>query len=261
MAAPVGGDPLAEAIGLVEGQFVGRGDIDHRGHRHRQNAVGAAHRSPAFEKRRDNHIPDPEVIQTDRRRHDVDNGIHRADFVEVHLVFGLVVGFGLRLGDDVEDAKRQDPGTSRQLAGFDDAGDLQQAAVLVMAVFMGMSVMAVSVAGIAVGMFVMMRMGVFVMAAAVSGIAVKIGHVVVVVVVIEDHVKVTGVEAALVHSADGDAVAFQGKAGQRRLKHLLIGAEIEQSRDGHIAADAGITFEIKLLVLRIHGCFTANRLI
>ena len=71
-------------------------------------------------------------------------------------------------------------------------------------------------------------------------VAVEPGHIVVVVLesLCKLDVEIAGVDAMLVCTRDGDRKAVDRQCGELFAQVLLAGAQIEQGRDGHIAADA-----------------------
>lgn len=113
-----------------------------------------------------------------------------------------------------------------------------------------------------VGMFVLMHVGV-----AVSGIigllvlvlvrmggrgvafkmAVQPRHVVVMVfqLSLEPHVEVAGTHAVLRHLAHDNLVPRERQTCKRLAQVPLVGSQIEQGRDDHVAANARCTFEIE----------------
>lgn len=113
-----------------------------------------------------------------------------------------------------------------------------------------------------VGMFVLMRMMV---AVAVSGIiglrmfvrmgargvafkmAVQPRHVVVMVfqLCLEPHVEVAGAHTVLRHLTHDDLVPRERQTRECLAQVPLVGSQIEQGRDDHVAADARCTFEIE----------------
>ena len=111
-----------------------------------------------------------------------------------------------------------------------------------------------------VGMFVLMRVGVVVsgiigllvfMRMGARGVAFEMaiepGHVVVVVfqLGLKPHVEVAGAHAVLRHLAHDDLVPRERKTREHLAQVLLVGSQIEQGRDDHVAADARCTFEIE----------------
>lgn len=71
-------------------------------------------------------------------------------------------------------------------------------------------------------------------------VAVEPGHIVVVVLesLCKLDVEIAGVDAMLVCTRDGDRKAVDRQCGELFAQVLLAGTQIEQGRDGHIAADA-----------------------
>ena len=77
--------------------------------------------------------------------------------------------------------------------------------------------------------------------------AVQPRHVVVMVfqLSLKPHVEVAGTHAVLRHLTHDDLVPRERQTCKRLAQVLLIGSQIEQGRDDHIAADARCTFEIE----------------
>ena len=113
-----------------------------------------------------------------------------------------------------------------------------------------------------VGMFALMRMGVIVVVPRIFSLlmlmrmgarsvafkmAVQPRHVVVMVfqLSLKPHVEVAGAHAVLRHLAHDDLVPRERKTREHLAQVLLVGSQIEQGRDDHVAADARCTFEIE----------------
>lgn len=58
---------------------------------------------------------------------------------------------------------------------------------------------------------------------------------------IQNYIKVAGVDAALERSADLDLISIHMEACQRILQHFSVCAKIQKGRHRHISADTGIT--------------------
>lgn len=71
-------------------------------------------------------------------------------------------------------------------------------------------------------------------------VAVEPSHVVVMILQLgrKLNIEVTGVDAVLVHARHGNLKAIDRQRGELFAQVLLAGAQVEQGRDGHIAADA-----------------------
>ena len=111
-----------------------------------------------------------------------------------------------------------------------------------------------------VGMFVLMRMGVIVVVSGIIGLLVRMGargitfkmaveprHVMVMVfqLSLKPHVEVAGAHTVLCHLAHDDFVPRERQTCERLAQALLIGSQIEQGCDDHVAADARRAFEIE----------------
>ena len=132
-------------------------DGGHRRHRHRQDPVLASYGSRTFTQNRNDDLPDPQVVQTDRSSHDIYNGIHRSDLVEMDLIHRDIVGFGFCLCQDLKDPQSQPSGPLRQPPLADDLTDLGHPPVLVMVMVIAVTVvMVVMVVAVTVVMGVVM---------------------------------------------------------------------------------------------------------
>ena len=71
-------------------------------------------------------------------------------------------------------------------------------------------------------------------------VVVEPGHIVIVVLELlcKLNIEVTGVDAVLVYACDGDCKAVDRQGGELLAQVLLAGAQVEQGRNGHVAADA-----------------------
>ena len=71
-------------------------------------------------------------------------------------------------------------------------------------------------------------------------VAVEPCHIVVVVLesLCKLNVEIAGVDAMLVYARDGDRKAVDRQRGELFAQVFLAGAQVEQGRDGHIAADS-----------------------
>lgn len=189
---------------------------------------------PVHQARNDDAV-DIEVVEKHRHRHDIDDGIDSPHLVEVHLVEGDSMGFGLRMGNYVDHAVRKVTGARRKLARIDDCIYVSRSAMLVMMV-MGVLMVVVSVT-MSVVMFLVammivifsqlmgvgMIMVVFVAADMVMAmmvliaLTVQIGHVVVMVLVrrIEHNVKVAAIDPGLLYASDAHLVPRNRQARQR----------------------------------------------
>ena len=86
-------------------------------------------------------------------------------------------------------------------------------------------------------------------------VSVQILHVVVmaVMLLVEDHIKVTTVDAGLFHPADPGLKSVSGNPVEHSKELVRIRSQIQKGRDRHIAADPGPTFQIKDPLAIIHS--------
>ena len=92
-------------------------------------------------------------------------------------------------------------------------------------------------------------------------VAVEPGHVVVVVLELlcQLNVKVAGVDAMLVCACNGNLKAVDRQRGELLAQMLLAGAQVEQGRDGHIAADARGAVDDKRVLMVGHEMLLSGR--
>lgn len=92
-------------------------------------------------------------------------------------------------------------------------------------------------------------------------VAVEPGHIVIVVLELlcKLDVKVAGVDAMLVCARDGDRKAVDRQRGELFAQVFLAGAQVEQGRDGHIAADARGAVDDKRVLMVGHGMLLNGR--
>lgn len=139
--------------------------------------------------------------------------------------------------------------------------------VMVVGVMMALVVMAVGLVLmlVAVLVFVLaMIMMVVLMLVRVLGsffVAVEPGHIVIVVLELlcKLDVEVAGVDAMLVYARHGDRKAVDRQRGELFAQALLAGAQVEQGRDGHIAADARGAVDDKRVLMVGHRMLLNGR--
>ena len=92
-------------------------------------------------------------------------------------------------------------------------------------------------------------------------VAVEPCHVVVVVLELfcQLNVEITGVDAMLVCTRDGDRKAVDRQRSELFAQVLLAGAQVEQGRDGHVAADARGAVDDKRVLMIGHGMLLSGR--
>ena len=92
-------------------------------------------------------------------------------------------------------------------------------------------------------------------------VAVEPGHIVIVVLELlcQLNVKVAGVDAMLVYACNGNLKAVDRQRGELFAQGFLAGAQVEQGRDGHIAADARGAVDDKRMLMVGHGMLLNGR--
>ena len=136
---------------------------------------------------------------------------------------------------------------------------------MVVGVMMALVAMAVGLMIMLMAVFVLaMVMMVVLMLVRVLGscfVAVEPGHIVIVVLELlcKLDVEIAGVDAMLVYSRHGDRKAVDRQRGELFAQVLLAGAQVEQGRDGHIAADARGAVDDKRVLMVGHGMLLNGR--
>ena len=226
----------------------------------------------ALGERLDHNILNAKVIEADGDRADVDDGIDGAHLVEHDGLGRFAVRLGLGGGERSKDSERATLGAIAQLRAVDDLGDVGQGAVMmdvvvavvVVAVLMHVLVavsMLMLVMMLVLAMVVMVVMSVLVHVFGSSFIAIEPSHVVVVILKFagELNIEVTGVDAVLVYVRHGNLKAVDRQRGELLTQVLLAGAQIEQCRDGHVAADARGAVDDKRVLMVGHGMLLSGR--
>ena len=92
-------------------------------------------------------------------------------------------------------------------------------------------------------------------------VAVEPGHIVIVILerLCKLDVKIAGVDAMLVYARHGDRKAVDRQRGELFAQVLLAGAQVEQGRDGHVAADARGAVDDKRVLMVGHGMLLNGR--
>ena len=162
----------------------------------------AANHPRALDHARHDDLIDAKAVQADSRRHNVHDGVDSPHLVEVHLVHGHAVRFGLCLGKQAEGLLGKRPHAGRKVERHEHLPHLCVAAVMVP---------------------VRMRRT----ARRPLGI-VQVGQVMVVAVMllVQRHVKVTAVEPCLLHATNVQLKALSCKRSERRAHCLFAGAKV-----------------------------------
>lgn len=126
------------------------------------------------------------------------------------------------------------------------------------AMTVGLMVMVVAVLVLAM---VMMVVFVFVHMLDSCFVAVEPGHIVIVVLELlcKLDIEIAGVDAVLVYARHGNRKAVDRQRGELLVQMLLAGAQVEQGRDGHIAADARGAVDDKRMLMVGHGMLLSGR--
>ena len=128
--------------------------------------------------------------------------------------------------------------------------------VMIMVVFMIMVVIVIMVMIVVmvmvVVMMVIMVMVMFVMVMVIVVMVIvqmpiQVLHVMVmaVMLLIEDHIKIAAVDAGFLHSFDLDPKAAAGDPFENAAQLLLVRAQVQERRNGHISADPCTAFQVQ----------------
>ena len=215
---------------------------------------------------------------------DIGDSIHGADFMEVDLAYRFVVGFAFGFCDEAIDRQDIGANGFRKFQVVDDMMDIVEAAVgvivmmvvtvlvimivvvhvpvVIMVMVMLVVIMMVMVAvAVLVRMFMIMAMFIIVITVTMVMVVMMLVAIPVVMMVlvrmvvimlmvvhvgalVQDHIKVAGVDAALEGSANLDLISIHMEACQRILQHLSVCPQIKKRSYGHITADSRITFQV-----------------
>ena len=120
----------------------------------------------------------------------------------------------------------------------------------------GVIVRVLVVVRVAMLMFAIAMMVVLVRMSLARVLAIEPRHIMVVVLELGGklNVKVAGVDAVLVHARHGNLKDVDRQGGKLLAQVFFAGPQIEQGRDGHIAADARGSVDDECFVGIGHGC-------
>ena len=179
----------------------------------------ASYGSSPLTQERHNHLRDIQIVQTYRRCYNVHDGIHRADLMEVYLIFRDAVSLCLCFCQNLENFHRRLPCSVADGSSGNDIQYFRKPSVLMsVMMFMGMDVllpvrmgmcMCVSVCnGMIAGLFFLRRM------LTVMFMPVQIFHIVVMVFMpfVQLYIEVAGVQPRFFHPADFYLKALHRKA-------------------------------------------------
>ena len=108
--------------------------------RYGKKTMLAVYSSCTFRKVRDDHIRDPQIVDAESCSRYVQDGIHRADFMEMNPVDRLSMDLRLRLRNDPEDPERDRKRILTQRARAQDRLDVRQVPPMMMVVMVTMAV-------------------------------------------------------------------------------------------------------------------------
>ena len=227
-------------------------NITYRRYRHRKDSVLTANRSATLTKSWNDHFLHIQIIHTDCNGKNVHNGIHRSYFVKMHHIFRYIMGFRLRMGQNGKDFFRIGSRTVCHICMVNDLHDLIKATVfVVMVTVVGMHRFCMYMMFMRMGVlmsfqgFMTMLMMMLLMSMTVR-MSMEIFHIMVVILMflIQQYIKITGIDPGFYHTADLYVEAFYRKAFKSSLQFFLICAKIQKCRNCHISADPGGTLQI-----------------
>lgn len=211
-------------------------NVQYRRNRNRKFSVLTPDDSRPFRQSGHNALRNLQIVRKDRRRRDVRNRIHGTHFVKMDLVNPAAVRFRFRLRDNPENFMRQFSGSVRHLAAVENFVHIRKVPVFVR-LMMSVRLMMLVMSGMGVrfrmpGM--LMRCMRFVM----PGMAVMVRFV-------DDNVEITALQTVGFFPRNAVLHSFQIQTGQDCMEFVPVRAEIQQCRDGHVAADSSGSFQIQ----------------
>ena len=209
------------------------------------------------------------IIKAHCGSHDIHYGINGAYLVKMNFANGSVMGLCLGLRQDVKDLQGQGACPFTHIQNGNDIRNILKVSVMMpmtVIVFMMVIIMMVIFQSVVIFMVVVSpsmvifmvvaspSMVVFMVAASPSEVvflmfcrtSVEIGHVVVMVIMflIQYHVKVTAVDTRFLDPADLSPEAFILYPGKGLHKDSVICPEIQKSCNSHVSAYSGAAFQI-----------------
>ena len=163
----------------MDRNLVGRDYVGHCRHRNRENAVLASYCAGSLVKSWNIDFIHSQVVKADCQGNNIHNGVDGSHLMEMDLLNGHIVGLGFSLGNDPEYTAGKSAGSFRHISFLYDGQHIGQVAVLM------------------VMMLVVMMMGMLFLPE-------KIFHIVVMVlmILVQDDIKVAAVDASLLDSGD-----------------------------------------------------------
>jgi uncharacterized membrane protein YuzA (DUF378 family) len=221
--------------------------------------VSAVHKSASHVDRRTAPLRQAQRSRAHRRADDVHNGIHRADFMKVHLLRRDAMYLALGLSQQFEGAQRDllrgiaDRRPRNQCANLRPAAAVDVAVTMFMRVFMRMRVL-VFLRPMLVRVGMAMRMPVrlvFVLMIVIMSMTVFMAGLVRVVVVMRlfgrmamlQHICFGRANAAAVHDPDTQ-FRSDPQSGRRLLQQLQRDARIDQGTQHHVAGNPGEALQL-----------------
>ena len=236
----------------------------------------AAVSTAALAQLRHNYVFNTKSVGTHSNRHNINDGINRANLMEMHCILLHCMRLCLSIRNNIKNLQRQFLGCSTHIRSINNRNNLLQTAVLmvmmmlmrhmavlmfmvvVMMMFMIVLMFMVMMMFIFVLMLVVIMMFVFVLMLVVMmmfmlmamhysiAVTMQKGHIMVMVsmLLVQNNIKITAVNACFRHSADFIFKALCRNTLQSLIQCLFVRAQVQKCCYQHIAADAGITFQI-----------------
>jgi hypothetical protein len=207
-----GRDELLLYVGGVGGEAAEK--ISSSGRRHREGAVSADDGAAANVERRAEPLIDLEMMDAGGGGDDVNDGIDRADFVEVNLVDGDVVDLRFGVAEELKGADGEELDGLCERCGLNESANRGEGT----AMHMGMVMLVI--VGVAVIVFMTGRCGGF-------------GEL----VTVED-VDLGAGDAAAVHGFNAEG-GVEAEGGGSVMQHLRGHARVNQRAEKHVSGDTG----------------------
>ena len=134
----------------------------------RKQSVLAHNRAGSFRKIRNDHIGYPQIVDTDCSCRDIDDRIHRPDFMKMNTLDRFSVYFAFRLSHNTEDFKRKRQRPFAQITGSEDPLNICQIAAVMVTVPMVVMIMIMASVLMLVMIMVIMSIMAVIMAAVIK---------------------------------------------------------------------------------------------
>ena len=185
----------------------------------------AADSTASLAQLRHNYVFNSQTVGTHSNRHNINDGINRANLMEMHCILLHSMRLCLSIRNNIKNLQRQFLGCSTHIRSINNRNNLLQTAVLMV---MMMLMVMVMIMFVFVLMLVVMMMFMLMAMHYSIAVAMQKGHIMVMIsmLLVQNNIKIAAVNACLRHSADFILKALCRNTLQSLIKYLLISAQI-----------------------------------